>query len=328
MHENTTRGALRTDEPALGLTRRVLPGPDGAALVVRTGRRRPGATSATVLLHGAAGSWSTWTPLLTASDRRGAPLTDVVIPDLPGWGESAGPVPDIAEVSARIAGAVRALGYTRWHVVGHSMGGFLALDLAAREPDATVEVGLVSPSGPGVQLAARHRLSGAARVPGFGGMMAIMGVLRALGGPGLALVRLLERIGMLRLLASPLFAHPRRVDGSVIRALSHEVRPTAFAAATRMSADYDETRWRAIRSPMRSVRGERDVFASADEATQLARLLPGLRETRLRGAGHFAHIEQPAATLAALGLGRRGAPVQWSAYRVASPGADVTVHGA
>ncbi|WP_159501858.1 alpha/beta fold hydrolase [Microbacterium sp. 18062] len=309
MNGDAARTALRPGEAELGL-RRVRVGD----MVVRTGRAR--GDTATLMLHGAAGSWTTWTPLLAASDRAGAPLTDVVIPDLPGWGESTGTVDDVGRLSADLAALVRSLGYARWRIVGHSLGGFIALDLASRERAATVGVGLVSPSGPGVQAVARRPVAGAARVPGFAGMLVAMRVLEALGDSARGLVRGLDRLGLLRPLAAPLFARPRRIDRSVIAALADEIRPGAFRSAVRIAADYDETRWRRIRCPVRSVRGERDVFTGTGESTRLARLVPGFSEVRMRSAGHFAHLEQPEGTLRALALGAPDAdPVVWRAYR-------------
>ncbi len=315
MTGDRTRTALHTSDASLGLRRIVAQG-----MVVRTGREGgvdgSRGDTALLLLHGAAGSWSTWTPMLAASDRAGTPLTDVVIPDLPGWGESPGGIDDVATLSARLAALVRSLGYRRWRVVGHSLGGFVALDLASREPAATTGVGLVSPSGPGVQKVARHPLTEAALVPGFAGMLLAMRTLAGLGAAGRGVVRVLGRAGLLRPLAAPLFADPDRIDRSVTAALSREIRPRAFRDAARLAGAYDETRWRRVQSPVVSVRGERDVFAASDEPARLRALLPAITEVRMRSAGHFAHIEQPAATLRALGLGvAGGAPVRWRAYR-------------
>jgi len=110
--------ALVPNERMLGLRRVTVP-TDLGRIVVRTGRRT-GGTTATLLLHGAAGSWTTWTPLVAASDRAGTPLTDLIIPDLPGWGES-GALPEgttVAQVSASLGAVARALGYTSWRIVG------------------------------------------------------------------------------------------------------------------------------------------------------------------------------------------------------------------
>lgn len=282
-------------------------------MTVRTGRER--GETATLLLHGAAGSWSTWTPLLAASDRLGTPLTDVIIPDLPGWGDTPGTVDDAGALSAELAAMMRAQGFERWRVVGHSLGGFVALDLATREPDATVGVGLVSPTGPGVQDVIRRPLARSSRIPGFAGMLLAMRILSAFGG-GSGLLHALDRAGLLRALAAPLFARPRAIDRSVVTALAEEIRPDAFRHAAAVAAAYDTDRWRRITAPVVSVRGERDVFAAADERAELARLVPGFTEIRMRAAGHFAHIEQPVGTLRSLGLGTPGgADPRWRDYR-------------
>jgi pimeloyl-ACP methyl ester carboxylesterase len=286
-------------------------------MVVHAGRER--GDTATLLLHGAAGSWTTWTPLLAASDRLETPLTDVIIPDLPGWGDSPGTVDDIGGLSAELAALVRARGYERWRVIGHSLGGFVALDLAARELHATVGVGLVSPSGPGVQAVVRRPLADARRVPGFAGMLLAMRMLSGFGGAASGVLDALDRVGLLRPLAAPLFAHPDRIDRSVISALAEEIRPSAFRRAARLAAAYDTGRWRSITAPVVSVRGERDVFAAADERAELAALIPRFTEVRMRSAGHFAHVEQPAAAVRALGLGAPGgADERWRDYRRAT----------
>jgi pimeloyl-ACP methyl ester carboxylesterase len=109
-----------------------------------------------------------------------------------------------------------------------------------------------------------------------------------------------SRIGLLRLLSRPLFAHPASVDPSVIAAFAEEIRPVAFARAARAAAHYDVQRWARISCPVRSVRGERDVFAGKEDTAAFAGLVPDFRERRLRGAGHFAAIEQPGGVLDAL----------------------------
>ncbi|HEY8591122.1 MAG TPA: alpha/beta fold hydrolase, partial [Naasia sp.] len=129
---------LLVDGRTLALTRRVVE-VAGIPVVVRTGEQDEG--PATILLHGAAGSWTTWTPLLQAAERQGAPLANLVIPDLPGWGETpsaGGSVREVADLGDLVAGIAEALGFASWTVAGHSLGGFLALDLAARRPDETV----------------------------------------------------------------------------------------------------------------------------------------------------------------------------------------------
>jgi len=286
------RTRLETDAAALGLRRIEIPTAVGT-VIARVGVAA--SPVATVLLHGAAGSWTTWTPLLRAAARRHDPVRNIVALDLPGWGESPFPSDgvDIGRFSEAIREVVTQLGYERWDVIGHSLGGALALDLAARFPDRTESVFLVSPSGPAVFDAVRRPLRGGLRLPGFAGMLLAMRILRALGDASAPLLRALDRGGLLRPLSAPLFASPRRIDPSVVHTLADEIRPRAFLAASRAAAAYDESSWRGIRCPVRSVRGARDVFVGPDDAAGLSTLIRDVEETVLPGAGHFAAVEQP-----------------------------------
>jgi pimeloyl-ACP methyl ester carboxylesterase len=288
--------ALTADAAALGLRRTVVVTGVGE-VVVRVGREAGG--PATVLLHGAAGSWTTWTPLITEADRRGRPLTDLVVLDLPGWGESRLPerAADVPAMSDAVAQVAEDLGYRNWTLIGHSLGGVIALELGARRPESTLAVGLVSPTGAEVLDAIRRPLRGVLRLPAFAGILLAMrtlSVFRAATGP---LLHLAHRLGLLRLISRPLFADPSGVDSTVTAAFAEEIRPVAFARAARASAHYDIRSWARVTCPVRSVRGERDAFVGEGDAAVLARLLPDFRERRLRGAGHFAAIEQPGAVL-------------------------------
>jgi len=274
--------------------------PTGAGAIVVHAGRRSGSPVATILLHGAAGSWRTWGPLIAASDDLRLPLSDIVAVDLPGWGETPGPVPEPAEIAVAIAAVARALGYPRWRVVGHSLGGVIALDIAARFPRETVAVGVISPSGAGARAIARRPVRSAARLPWLAGMVLAMRVLRGLGPLAGPLLRLLRRTGALRRLARPLFRHPERIDLSVTDDLADEIRPSAFLAAAHLSRSHDDGVWRRIACPVRSVRGAHDVFVAERDARQWGRLMGDYDDHVLDGSGHFAHVEQPVETLRAL----------------------------
>ena len=180
---------------------------------------------------------------------RGAPLTDVIGIDLPGWGESgdiAG-VRTVGDVSDAVAEVARALGYSSWRVVGHSLGGFIALDVAARHPDATLGVTLVSATGTGAVDAVRRPLRGGTALPWFAGMLLAMRGLALLGNAGGAcpLPRALgDGCRHCRRRCSPAPVHP-----SVIAALADEVRPSAFARAARLAAEYEVRTWTGISLP-------------------------------------------------------------------------------
>lgn len=310
---------LSRDPRQFGLTTSAMRLAQGA-VVVRHGRRTPGDT-ATILLHGAAGSWTTWTPLLTAAAANSPgtsetnasatqlsslPLTDLIIPDLPGWGESqlaTNPADrSVDGLAATVAEIARALGYRRWIVVGHSMGGFIALQLAASEPDATVRVGLVSPTTFSVIDSVRHPLTRFTTLPAYTSLLVVMRLLAALGRAGQALVAGVRRVALLRLMVSPLFSSPFEMDATVITALGTEVRPTGFTVASAQAGAYDAgVRWSRIRCPVRAVNGDADVFVAATDTDRLRGVIAAFESATVAGAGHFAHIERPFAVLTALG---------------------------
>ncbi|TFB94853.1 MULTISPECIES: alpha/beta fold hydrolase [unclassified Cryobacterium] len=312
---------LSTDARAFGLTTSSMRLGSGT-LAVRHGRRT-GSDTATVLLHGAAGSWTTWTPLLSAATNGGSAgstgrvpsgalaLTDLIIPDLPGWGDSepadasgrhsTRPAPGITTVAAAIAETVRALGYERWHVVGHSLGGFLALELAALEPAATVSVSLVSATTFSVVDSVRHPITRFTLLPGYTALLGVMRALAVAEPAGRGLVRWLNRVGVLRGLTAPLFSRVDAVPASVISALATEVRPRAFVEASALAGAHDPERsWARITCPVRAIQGDADIFVADSDRARLSAVIPGFVSRTIAGTGHFAHIEKPFAALEAL----------------------------
>jgi pimeloyl-ACP methyl ester carboxylesterase len=295
---------LVTDPRLLGLERVVVETALGPVAVHRSRTRT--SARATILLHGAAGCWTTWTPLLEEAGPDSLP--DLVIPDLPGWGDSPGPRSGVSGLDAEsLARAVidvaRACGYGGWRVIGHSLGGFIALELAAQQPEATSEVLLVSPTTLGARGDRLGTVRGWLAYPALFALLLGMRVLVALGPAAPALLGGLNRAGILRFLASPLFARGRRVDASVIDALADEVRPAAFVRALRCAARYDaEDRWARIVCPVRAVHGDRDVFTGREDDSRLRRVIRRFSAATLPATGHFGHIERPRLVLAALGL--------------------------
>jgi pimeloyl-ACP methyl ester carboxylesterase len=94
-----------------------------------------------------------WGPVLD----RFAATRGVLAVDLPGHGESAAAAPPTMDASVAWLGeALAALGVARCFVVGHDLGGLIALELAARFPALVRGLGLVSsvvaaPTGDGVE---------------------------------------------------------------------------------------------------------------------------------------------------------------------------------
>lgn len=264
---------------------------------------RPTSTRATVFLHGAAGSWTTWTPVLLAARDGGVVLHDPVLFDLPGWGEGelAERARTIDAVCDLVVATLLELGYDEWDLVGHSLGGFVALHLAATRVESVRSVTMVSGTTWSVIASVGHPFTRFSTLPGFTSLWRVMQGLAALGGLGRALVRAMDAVHLLRPAVFPLFRHPFRVPGTVIDALAREIRPRAFAAAAAIAKGYpaDEL-WSGIGCPVTALKGDRDVFVRDDDLTTLRAVIPHARTLVIADCGHFANIEHPGAVLAAL----------------------------
>lgn len=106
---------------------------------------RQGAGPPLLLVHGLGGSVVVWRPVmpLLATER------DVIAVDLPGFGASApamngdGYTP--TAMAAALADLCRELGVERPHLAGNSLGAWVALEMAKRDPAASVAA--ISPAG-------------------------------------------------------------------------------------------------------------------------------------------------------------------------------------
>ena len=107
-----------------------------------------------LLVHGYGGDRNSWLFLqepLAAKYR-------VYALDLPGHGTSAKDVGDgtLGVLAGAVTGVLDALGAERAHLVGHSMGGAVALAVAARDPGRVASLTLIAPSGFGAEINAGY----------------------------------------------------------------------------------------------------------------------------------------------------------------------------
>ena len=159
---------------------------------------RGGSGKPLVLIHGAAASWRVWKPVLgTLTSQR-----DVLAPQLPGHYEAeplpSAVVPTISALADAVERVLDAAGFEAPDLVGNSLGGWIALELARRGRARTVVA--IGPGGgwsegEGVKLKRYFLRSHAA--------------LRRLYGPALFLARF--RGGRWALLRD-FNARPGRVD--------------------------------------------------------------------------------------------------------------------
>lgn len=294
---------LVNDPSEVGLRQTVVSSNLGT--VVAHHRPQRATRRATLFLHGAAGSWSTWTPVLLADRATGGAIGDPVLVDLPGWGAATlNEGQDVATLDAvceLVRSAALELGYAQWDLVGHSMGGFIALHMAARWPDEVRSVVTVSGTTWSVVEAVAQPVRGFGTLPGFVMLWRVMTILAGLGAIGLAIVRAMRAARVLRLAVAPLFRHPLVVGGSVVDALSREIRPRAFLAAVDVTRGYDPGgTWASIDCPVTAIKGDQDVFVRDFDLQRLSRLLPAARAIVIPDCGHFANVERPHSVLDAL----------------------------
>jgi len=103
-----------------------------------------GGGSPLVLVHGLAGSWRWWRPVLpTLAERH-----TVLLVDLPGFGGLPLARPFALDPAVEwLAGWSDAVEIVPADVVGHSLGALLCARLAARHPDKVRKLVLVAPAG-------------------------------------------------------------------------------------------------------------------------------------------------------------------------------------
>jgi len=106
--------------------------------------RRAGDGSSLLFLHGL-GFSKRWWPLYD----RLAQHFDVIVPDLPGFGDSpqAPWMSDFDDMVLVLAEFADAIGAGRFHLVGHSFGGWVAAEFAAFYPERVASLVLITPLG-------------------------------------------------------------------------------------------------------------------------------------------------------------------------------------
>src|ERR687890_2117193 len=122
---------------------------------------RAGSGPLVVLLHGIASTADTWAPVAAALAERHT----VLAPDLLGHGASAKPRGDysLGAYASGVRDMLAALGHDRVTIVGHSLGGGVAMQFAYQFPERTERLVLVSSGGLGREVSVLLR---AAALPG------------------------------------------------------------------------------------------------------------------------------------------------------------------
>jgi len=109
-------------------------------VVFGTAERAEGKDSL-VFIHGAGGNWTSWQPQLDYFSR----AFNCFVVELPGHGAAQGPgAQEIKSYALWVRGALDELKVVNPFIIGHSMGGGIAMDLAMRFPVLPKGLALVS----------------------------------------------------------------------------------------------------------------------------------------------------------------------------------------
>src|SRR3954464_6946006 len=105
---------------------------------------RAGKGAPLLYLHGTDGL-AEWPAILDTLAER----FDVIVPDHPGFGASEAPawIDDVSDVAYCYLDAIEALGLPDVHVVGQSLGGWIALEMAVRSTHRLRSLTLISAAG-------------------------------------------------------------------------------------------------------------------------------------------------------------------------------------
>ena len=246
-----------------------------------------------LLIHGIAGSVENWQEVIEPLAQRHT----VVAPSLPGHGRSAPGAGDysLGALATGLRDLLVALGYERATLVGHSLGGGIAMQFGYQFPEITERLVLVSSGGLGPEVSAVLR---AAALPGadlFIGMTATLGnIVGSKVARGLAVVGLRPTADVAEVARgyASLVDHDRRV------AFLATLRGVVGTGGQRVSAR--DRFYLAEGMPVLIIWGARDRIIPVRHAENAHAAIPGSRLEVFENVGHLPQIEAPGRFITAL----------------------------
>jgi pimeloyl-ACP methyl ester carboxylesterase len=246
-----------------------------------------------LLIHGMAGDFQNWQAVIEPLARHHT----VLAPDLPGHGGSAPGAGDysLGALAAGLRDLLGALGHEHATLVGHSLGGGIAMQFAYQFPEITERLVLVSSGGLGPEVSPVLR---AAALPGADRFIATTaGAARTLGsaiGRGLTLVGLQPNADVAEV-------------GRGYASLADPERRAAFLATLRSVIGTSGQRvhagdrlYLAEGMPVLIIWGARDPIIPAHHGERAHELIPGSRLEVFDAVGHLPQLEAPARFVAVL----------------------------
>ena len=247
-----------------------------------------------LLLHGITSSSQTWSDVLPGLAERHT----VIAPDLIGHGASAKPRADysLGSFAAGVRDLLVLLGHERATVVGHSLGGGIAMQFSYQFPERVERLVLVASGGLGREV---HAMLRAAALPGADWVLPAVARTGLLGA-GAAAGRLVARLGV----------HPGAdfegiadgwatlEDPDTCRAFLHTARSIIDLHGQRVDAS--DKLYLAADLPVQIVWGARDPLIPVAHAHHARELLPHARLDVFEQAGHFPFRDEPQRFVAVL----------------------------
>ena len=240
-----------------------------------------------LLIHGITGDSRQWNDVIPQlADRY-----TVLAPDLLGHGQSAKPRGDysLGAYAASLRDLLIVLGHRRATVVGHSLGGGIAMQFSYEYPVFCERLVLVDSGGLGPEV---HLLLRAATLPGSELVLPLIAHSR-LHAVGEAIGQALGRVG-LELghdLAEMTRGYASLSDGEARRAFLHTLRAVIDLDGQRVNAT--DRLYLAQELPTLIIWGRRDPLIPVEHADVAHRGIPGSRLAIFDDTGHFPHIEEP-----------------------------------
>jgi pimeloyl-ACP methyl ester carboxylesterase len=255
--------------------------------------RRGGEGPAVVLLHGIGSTSLTWESVAPALAER----HDVIAPDFLGHGASAKPRGDysLGAFASGVRDLLQVLGVERATLVGHSLGGGVAMQFAYQHPELCERLVLVSSGGLGHSVSPLLR---AAALPGSEWVLpAIAG---AAGGLGAKVGGMLARVGLRagHDLAEVGRGMAELGDREARQAFLDTLRAVVGPGGQRVSAL--DRLYLAADLPLLIVWGERDPIIPVGHGRRAHAAVPGSEMLEIAGAGHFPQLDDPAGFVTAV----------------------------
>ncbi|MCW2622376.1 MAG: hypothetical protein JWL64_1978 [Frankiales bacterium] len=248
---------------------------------------RAGSGPALVLIHGIGDSGETWRGVIPALARHHT----VIAPDLLGHGRSDKPRADysVGGFANGLRDLLVLLGIPTATVVGHSLGGGVALQFAYHYPERLERLVLVSSGGLGAEVTPLLR---AASLPGAELVIAAstlppVRVPVVLAAHLLAKLRVLEDDDVAEVASIWAGLRDRATRSAFLRTLRSVVDVRGQSVTSRDRLYLAQT------LPTLMVWGDRDPIVPLAQALSVAEELPGAQLEILPGAGHLPHRTDP-----------------------------------